>query len=406
MTTEEKAKAYDGAIKKLRDFYRDYDTVSCLIDVKDELANLFPELKESEDDENKRISKEITQFLKQNNGWNREWLAWLEKQGKQEEPQVYETEDGETITYSETDGYKVVEPKFKKGDWVIDKQGIVHQIANVIENVTYHTYGYDIVGGGYFNDNTEGVRLWTIQDAKDGDVLAESKRDVILMFRRIGNTEWDDVIDYHCYYDCYRKGFIVQEGAVYWGDTENCQLKPTTKEQRDTLERAMANAGFTFDFDKKELKKIEQNVQLTEFEEAVKDLMNDYRDAIGDNDATVEEVKEHAAYMLSLIHQNTAWSKEDEDYFDAIMAKLEVTQDDALLTGNQMKFLKSLKNKVQSKQEWSEEDEKRAERLLGWLDTLVNYIHHDAVVSLDLRRERMQQVEQLKTWLKSLKDRY
>ena len=32
---------------------------------------------------NKRISKEITQFLKQNNGWNREWLAWLEKQGEQ-----------------------------------------------------------------------------------------------------------------------------------------------------------------------------------------------------------------------------------------------------------------------------------------------------------------------------------
>ena len=35
---------------------------------------------ESEDDKNKRISKEITRFLKQNNGWNREWLAWLEKQ--------------------------------------------------------------------------------------------------------------------------------------------------------------------------------------------------------------------------------------------------------------------------------------------------------------------------------------
>lgn len=33
MTQEEKAKAYDEAIEKLRDFYRDYDTVSCLIDV-------------------------------------------------------------------------------------------------------------------------------------------------------------------------------------------------------------------------------------------------------------------------------------------------------------------------------------------------------------------------------------
>lgn len=33
----------------------------------------------------------------------------LEKQSKQEEPQVYKTDDGEVITYSETKGYKVVE---------------------------------------------------------------------------------------------------------------------------------------------------------------------------------------------------------------------------------------------------------------------------------------------------------
>ena len=52
-------------------------------------------------------------------------LVWLEKQGEQEEPQVYETEDGEIITYSETDGYKFadkIEPRFKVGDWVTIKQ--------------------------------------------------------------------------------------------------------------------------------------------------------------------------------------------------------------------------------------------------------------------------------------------
>jgi len=88
MTQEEKAKAYDEAIEKLRDFYRDYDTVSRLIDVKEELANLFPELCESEDE---RISKKIKKVL----NWYRksfsekslrneeydEMFAWLEKQG-------------------------------------------------------------------------------------------------------------------------------------------------------------------------------------------------------------------------------------------------------------------------------------------------------------------------------------
>ena len=46
---------------------------------------------------------------------------------------------------------------------------------------------------------------------------------------------------------------------------------------------------------------IAQTKQLTAFEDAVKDLMNDYRDAIGDNDATTEEVKKHSEYLLSLI---------------------------------------------------------------------------------------------------------
>lgn len=38
----------------------------------------------------------------------------LEKQSKQEEPQVYKTEDGEVITYSETKGYKVVSTTLEK----------------------------------------------------------------------------------------------------------------------------------------------------------------------------------------------------------------------------------------------------------------------------------------------------
>ncbi len=67
-------------------------------------------------------------------------------------------------------------------------------------------------------------------------------------------------------------------------------------------------------------------------------------------------------YMLSLKErikdmQKPAWSKEDEDYYDAIIAKLEVTQEDAALTDNQMNFLKFLKDRVKPKQEWSEEDE-------------------------------------------------
>ena len=41
--------------------------------------------------------------------------------------------------------------------------------------------------------------------------------------------------------------------------------------------------------------------------------------------------------------QKFSWSEEDKDYYDAIIAKLEVTQEDAALTDNQMDFLKSLR---------------------------------------------------------------
>ena len=81
-------KKYKETIEKLRSFYKNYDTVSCLIDVKEELANLFPELKESEDE---RIRKAIYNCVK----WfgfdscyfkdvsQEKCLAWLEKQGEQ-----------------------------------------------------------------------------------------------------------------------------------------------------------------------------------------------------------------------------------------------------------------------------------------------------------------------------------
>lgn len=59
--------------------------------------------------------------------------------------------------------------------------------------------------------------------------------------------------------------------------------------------------------------------------------------------------------------------------------------------------------KEQKPAEWSEEDEYRRENLLGWLDSLKNYIHYDAIVSLNLRRERIDKICELEHWLKSLR---
>lgn len=68
------------------------------------------------------------------------------------------------------------------------------------------------------------------------------------------------------------------------------------------------------------------------------------------------------------------WSEKDKDYYDAIIAKLEVTQDDAMLTDNQMDFLKSLPERLnlQPKQEWSEDDADFINMLILHFNYLIN----------------------------------
>ena len=143
---------------------------------------------------------------------------------------------------------EMVKPKFKVGDWCIDNEDdVIFQIVKVLDN----TYIYKTNEGKEYSCThyslENDARLWIIQDAKDGDVLAESKGNAILMFRGIG---------YHCYYDCYRKDFIVQKDVEYWGNTENNQLVPATKEQRDALMKAMTEAGYEWDAEKRELIKV------------------------------------------------------------------------------------------------------------------------------------------------------
>lgn len=154
-----------------------------------------------------------------------------------------------------------VEPKFHKGDWVIDKQGIVHQVANVVENVTNHTYGYDIVGGGYFNDNAEGVRLWNISDAKDGDVLVNGSNTFIFHF--INDTR----LMGYCHVNANDGRFYDDIGKNECFCLIDAVVNPATKEQCDVLFAKMKESGYEWNDDKKELKKIEQKPTWSEDEE-------------------------------------------------------------------------------------------------------------------------------------------
>ena len=160
---------------------------------------------------------------------------------------------------------KKVKPKFQKGNWVIDKQGTVHQIANVIENVTNHTYGYDVVGGGYFNENVEGIRFWTIQDARNGTVLACDT--CIVLFKEIDGLN----IKCHCTYH-------FMDTPMFFVDTlqNKSVFYPATKEQYDLLFQKIKEEGYQWDSERKELKKIKYKDDMAEKEVKQKSSFNEF----------------------------------------------------------------------------------------------------------------------------------
>ena len=75
MTQEEKAEAYSKAVEKAKQEY----SITTSEDRKQWLEELFPELRESEDE---RIRKEILNYIDKATECKR-WVAWLEQQGEQ-----------------------------------------------------------------------------------------------------------------------------------------------------------------------------------------------------------------------------------------------------------------------------------------------------------------------------------
>ena len=146
-------------------------------------------------------------------------------------------------------------PKFQKGDWVIDidKQGVVHQITKAFKDAAKHiyaynaeTYTYGIFGYSYINETVKGLRRWNINDAKDGDVLAS--REYVVLFKEIDRL---NIKCYCSYYFINTPNFcanITLQGK--------CLFQPATKEQRELLFKKIKEAGYEWNPDKKELKKI------------------------------------------------------------------------------------------------------------------------------------------------------
>ena len=270
MTTEEKAKAYDEALERAKYLHDNHlygepqNWWTC--------EQIFPELKESEDE---RIRKEILDcfvsmkkqgcFPSRHKERYESWIAWLEKQGEHANfrnkiligDEVTRNQDGLLVNLSrlnrmaekrgEKQGKKKpadkVKPTFKVGDWVVNT--ITNEVEQVIE-ITDHEYvcsGHLIISF----DNQHLLNKWTIEDAKDGDVLAEETCTFII-------KKLNPNLSAKIYCCLFNDGDFELSTILEFDDTSTY---PATKEQRDLLFTKMKEVGYEWDAEKKELKKHE-----------------------------------------------------------------------------------------------------------------------------------------------------
>lgn len=149
-----------------------------------------------------------------------------------------------------------VGPEFHEGNWVV-RGDTVAQILDIQEQyyIGRDTNGKDFVSSRFLDDNK--IHLWTIQDAKDGDVLVTvNDENRPFIYKGCFDPNHPDSPVAYCGIDA--DGYFYSGGGKFnhWWTVEKVQ--PATKEQRDTLMKAMTDAGYTFDFDKKELKEVAQ----------------------------------------------------------------------------------------------------------------------------------------------------
>ena len=165
-------------------------------------------------------------------------ISYLEKQGEQK-PATDKTEQ-----------------KFKVGDWIIHNDNkhiplkIIEKIGmcyRMVDTVNYH---HNIL----IDSINENYHLWTIQDAKAGDVLYFNDNTIVI-FKDLYNAT-----TFHSYCHIEDGVFDISEDNMpdWW---EGKGFHPATKEQCEILFQKMREAGYEWDREKKELRKIDWNPQ-------------------------------------------------------------------------------------------------------------------------------------------------
>ena len=149
---------------------------------------------------------------------------------------------------AETKTLEITRLNFKVGDWIIRNNKYTGIPVKVIEFNGY--YSCELNGevvNFTLNDVHNNFHLWTIQDAKDGDVLVD-KDNNIGIFQKFEGIYWYSYIYLGC--DGELRGFSIG------GSHKQTDVHPATKEQRDLLFQKIKEAGYHWNSKTKTLEKL------------------------------------------------------------------------------------------------------------------------------------------------------
>ena len=158
-----------------------------------------------------------------------------------------------------------VAPKFKTGDWIVsDCDNVAY-----IESISGTKYILQCIDGCHERMSVEYVdkcwRLWTIKNAKDGDVLHSTgwNNDCIFIFKGIDRWIFDETNRDKVVATGYCCLFVSSDKMELGPQGPDCievnTIQPATKIQRDLLFEKMEKAGYKWDDEKKELNKYGDN---------------------------------------------------------------------------------------------------------------------------------------------------
>lgn len=261
---------------------------------------------------------------------------------------------------------KTQKPKFNIGDWIVSDLDDVNEDFRLCKIIDTEDGCYVIQsdkgckGYNFFEIWESDYHLWSIKDAKDGDVLATDSW--LYIFKDTNNKA---IIQFHCTCPINGKPYkwCFSSDNSYLDIYVDANIHPATKEQRDLLFQKMCEEGFEWDVDKKELKKIGmKSVWGEEDEKMLIDCFNvlhrsDYpRDKVKKTALWVKSLKDK---IISQPQQN--WSEEDNETLDRIILNYqyfctELSLKDALtevekevinnVNKEDIKWLKLIKNRV------------------------------------------------------------